>query len=678
MKKIYIVILALAALCAASCDSFFDINFKDQADFEGILSRKNGVRKYVSNLYTYLPREERVDKYEGGVVLRSDETLFGASQYPSIMYRISWGDYSSATVKGYDNGTIWNRYYEAINQCTILMENVHLDQQDPEEYKTYMKAEARTLRAYYYFCLFRHYGPVIIWGDKMSDTDAKGEDLDRNTLEENVDFIVSEIDKALPDLPLEISSVPTLADRTDYGRVTKGMALALKSRLLLYVASPLYNGCDLYKGKTNKDGKFIFPQEPDPNKWTEAAKAAQAVLDLNHYELVQPKGTTFADYAKAYQDVLFEKWNSEIIWGWWFRTWEPNDPYAGTVGGLLAATVPMTISGVNGPYDSKEKTSPKYGWQLFTPSLKQVDAYPMMASGRYPVTGYAKDGKGLDLSKPVVDPLSGYEADGWQDNYQQPIDVDPSWATPFTAHKSTVGRDPRYYASLIPNGFWWPCKELKVRVTDFQMPATDKLSAMSAADKRNPEKVPTNAWQPTGNINRVGFTWRRWYEAETPLNETKDYAAIQYIYPAFRLAEIYYNLAEALNEQPARDGQGACDALNMVRQRVGLNKIEEAYPGIQNDKELLRWCILQDKMCEFGMEAMRHYDMTRTMRAEQEYPCDHWTLHLTADNYKDSWQRVSTDYNGENPCKFSPRDYLFPMSADLMAEMTNYTQNYGF
>ena len=302
----------------------------------------------------------------------------------------------------------------------------------------------------------------------------------------------------------------------------------------------------------------------------------------------------------------------------------------------------------------------------------------MMASGRYPVTGYAKDGKGLDLSKPVVDPLSGYEADGWQDNYQQPIDVDPSWATPFTAHKSTVGRDPRYYASLIPNGFWWPCKELKVRVTDFQMPATEKLSAMSAADKRNPEKVPTNAWQPTGNINRVGFTWRRWYEAETPLNETKDYAAIQYIYPAFRLAEIYYNLAEALNEQPARDGQGACDALNKVRQRVGLNKIEEAYPGIQNDKELLRWCILQDKMCEFGMEAMRHYDMTRTMRAEQEYPCDHWTLHLTADNYKDSWQRVSTDYNGENPCKFSPRDYLFPMSADLMAEMTNYTQNYGF
>ena len=663
MKRTSLVAAALCALVlAVSCDAYFDVNLQDQADFEGLMSKRASVRKYVSNMYTYLPREERVDRYEGGVVLRSDEALFGASQYPSIMYKLRWGDYGSATVNDYDNGTIWNRYYQAINQCTIFIENVELDKEDPEPYIRYMKAEARTLRAFYYFCLFRHYGPVIIWGDKSSDQNAEGASLDRNTLEENVDFMVSELDKALPDLPLTVGEVPTLSDRTDCGRITKGMALALKSRLLLYAASPLYNGCDLYKGLKNREGKDIFPQAYDPAKWKAAEDAARAVLELNQYELVQPKGTTFEDYAKAYQSVLFENWNSEVIWGWWFRTWEPTDSYAGTVGGLLAATVPMAISG----------SAPLYGWQLFTPSLKQVDCYPMFATGRYPVTGYQKDGKGLDYSRPIVDEKSGYAKDGWELNYKQPVDA--SWAPAFKAHKSTVGRDPRYYACLVPNGFWWPNKDLKVRVTDFQMPDEKKRKEMTPADKLNPEMIPTNGWKPAGNINRVGYTWRRWYKADTPLNTTADYSAIKMVYPEFRLAEIYYNLAEACNEQGKL--AEACEALNHVRNRVGLNNIEVAYPEL--DQELMRWCIRQDKMAEFGMEAQRHYDATRTMTAKEEYPCDNWTLHLKADNYEDSWQRVNTDYNGEYPAVFTDRDYLFPMSSKLMAEMVNYTQNYGF
>jgi hypothetical protein len=109
---------------------------------------------------------------------------------------------------------------------------------------------------------------------------------------------------------------------------------------------------------------------------------------------------------------------------------------------------------------------------------------------------------------------------------------------------------------------------------------------------------------------------------------------------------------------------------------VGLNNIEVAYPEL--DQALMRWCIRQDKMAEFGMEAQRHYDAIRTLTAKAEYPCDNWTLHLKADNYEDSWQRVNTDYNGEYPAVFTDRDYLFPMSAELMAEMVNYTQNYGF
>jgi len=110
---------------------------------------------------------------------------------------------------------------------------------------------------------------------------------------------------------------------------------------------------------------------------------------------------------------------------------------------------------------------------------------------------------------------------------------------------------------------------------------------------------------------------------------------------------------------------------------VGLNNIEDAYPEIKGNKELLRWCIRKERMVEFGMEAMRHYDACRWMIAKNEYPTDNWTLNVSATNYKDSYKRVNTDFVGD-PATFADRDYLFPISSTQLSEMTNMTQNYGF
>lgn len=78
---------------------------------------------------------------------------------------------------------------------------------------------------------------------------------------------------------------------------------------MLYAASPLYNGCDLYKGQMkNLYGDFLFPQSPDPQKWEKAAKAAKDVIDMNIYELY--KDQTEADpllrAIKSYQGVLLK------------------------------------------------------------------------------------------------------------------------------------------------------------------------------------------------------------------------------------------------------------------------------------------------------------------------------------------------------------------------------------
>lgn len=118
-----------------------------------------------------------------------------------------------------------------------------------------MKAEARVLRAYYYFLLFQQYGPIYIWGDKEADLGIMGDNVDRNTVDECVDFMTSQLEMAANDLPVKVAD-PT----TWQGRITKGFALGLRSRIFLYAARPLFNGGgEIQYGRSlvNKYGEHI-------------------------------------------------------------------------------------------------------------------------------------------------------------------------------------------------------------------------------------------------------------------------------------------------------------------------------------------------------------------------------------------------------------------------------------
>lgn len=676
MKKIltYIGILALAT-ALSGCDSFFDINLEDQATLDDTMARSSAVKRYLAHCYSYIPRDENVRDYEGGVSLRSDESLVAKSQYETYWYKVRRGEYSAEGISD-EHVNPWKRFYEGINECTTFMGNVDKDKEDSPVLVAHMKAEARFLRAYYYFCLFRQWGPVILWGDREADPDVKGEDLDRATVDEFVKFIVDELDKAVPDLGYEVNDEGLgMTLDANKGRITKGAAMALKARVLLYAASPLYNGqngAGLYSGMTNKDGKRIFPVY-DAAKWDQAADAAKDVIDLRRYELttVNVAGNTpIQNAAASYQTVWFQNWktNQEIIWGWWFRSWGDESlgngcdvAYAAPAGGKIALA----------------------GYSLTSPSLKLVDAYPMWENGRYPVLDYQKTGGMYDYSRPVVDPACeeiGYRTDGWVENYQQVVDVDPSWATPFKAHATTVGRDGRYYTNFVPNGFWWPSK---VTASGSPLPFT-------CYDNAN----CTSRYSETDACNRVGYVWRRLYKAGNPLKDlTADYQSMRYIFPAFRIAEIYLIYAEACNEKTQRDAAAAIEYIDKVRARVGLPGLRQAYPDIDFDsadavstvgsvsrtgREWLRWMIRQERMCEFAMEGgQRHYDATRWMVAEDEYNTLNWTLHVKADNYEDSYTRVSDDYIGGRSV-FTARDYLFPVSYAQMSEMTHFTQNYGW
>lgn len=612
----YSCILLIAIF--SSCESYLDYYMGDQMTKDEVFSKRETTERYFSHVYSFLPSQsdEVISEMSamGSMIALSDES------YPSWTAWVHYLDYNSGSFNPSSPGyKIWNHCYKGIKQASIFMENIDDCEEISPENRAIMKEEARVIRAFLYFCLVRHYGPVYVWGDVNPDeTDGTiiNKNIDRHTLDYCFKFIHEEIDKAIPVLQTQFS------DRSWFGRITRGAAMAMKSRSLLYAASPLFNGATLYKGMQNKDGENLFPQATDLNKWETAAQAAKAVIDLNIYQLHQStKGDTDFDKAiNSYMGIFFEQWNEEVILG---RIWGTYD--------WVANSSPSVIT--------------KEGNSGYCPSLKLVDAYPMGQSGRYPITGYAANGV------PVIDSKSGYVEDGFKENYVHPVDH-----SVIKAHNSVVGRDARFYASILWSGMNW--------INTFQ---GEKLVTFNRGG--------TSGFQNgTGSFTKVGYMWRRMND---PSNDTQSGNWGSFCWPYFRLAEVYLNYAEACNEKPNRNETDALLYFNKVRARSGLNKIEEAYPEVIGNKELFRELMRKERMVEFAFEGGGHrfYDVHRWMIAEKEFNGPRFGRDVSQTDFEKSWKRTSEICL---PQVFTPKYYFFPIHQDQLNEMVNFTQNYGW
>lgn len=453
----YIFILLIVGFL--SCESYLDVELQNQMTLEEVFDKRQTTEAYLAQIYGYLPSEQDVVYGDGTFVPLSDEALFSwLSGVDWLNFNNgSWGPTSSAY-------RTWEHDYTGINQATIFIENVDRNTELDAGTIEVMKAEARFLRAYFYFTLLRKYGPVYIWGDEASDITIRPEEVDRHSFEENLEFILSEYDKAIAVLPERIS------DEAWAGRITKGAAMAAKSRLTLYAARPLFNGNELYRGMKNYYGDYLFPQSPDPNKWEVAAQAAKAVIDMNQYSLYKnnSENDPFKRAIKSYMGVYFDFWNDEIIWGRW---------YSNAHDFVVRASPPRVV---------------KQGYGGYSPSLKLVDTYPMKESGRYPVTGYQSNGD------PIIDPESGYRETGFTNPYIHPLDD----FAPINAHNSYVGRDARFYASVLANGMNWINTYKGTKLVTFYTGGT-------------------STYQQSGDCVKSGYLWRRMSDPSNNIEEDK-------------------------------------------------------------------------------------------------------------------------------------------------------------
>lgn len=254
VRNIFTIFASAAIL--TSCADFLDRSEEDFFELDQIQKSFNQTRAFANNVYGYLrgdfcsidgamqdaASDDAIHIYESGI-----QTFVNGSWAPN---------------KTIDD--LYGHYYSAIRDANFYLTNLTgltFDEWSTnEEYADNMKEysnfehEIRLLRAYYYFELVRRYQNIPLVTEVVPQSEVNN--LKPNLSSEILDFIIKECDDVVDLLPVDYTTFPS----KEFGRVTKGVALALKSRATLYAASPLYN-------KNN-----------DKAKWVAAAEAAYELI----------------------------------------------------------------------------------------------------------------------------------------------------------------------------------------------------------------------------------------------------------------------------------------------------------------------------------------------------------------------------------------------------------------
>lgn len=275
------------ALLATGCNFLdFDESSSDYSREDMYLTYSN-IQKMLTNVYGYMPNKNIYDVSDALRDCGSDDAEFGDPD--ASVQRFTNGTWSALNTVDDKWSTMYsgirsaNEFLESIKTVDLSMYQYDAKYQSWLEHLKYYPYQAKVLRAYYFFELARRYGDIPMPLTMLTAEEANM--IGKTPFDEVIDFIVSECDESAENLP------DTYADllEQEIGRVTRGFALAVKTKALLYAASPLHNPSD------------------DKSKWERAAAAAKEIMDLNIYRLdPDEKANNYTS-----QEVIFAIMRSE-------------------------------------------------------------------------------------------------------------------------------------------------------------------------------------------------------------------------------------------------------------------------------------------------------------------------------------------------------------------------------
>jgi starch-binding outer membrane protein, SusD/RagB family len=482
MKKLLYIFLVLV-LVSSSCTKYLDQVPDDRLTIDETFRTWNTAERFLADVYRRVPdeygqRDAGSENNRGVWTGGSDEADFVWGFVRSNDINIGNWDANSGFV-----GDYWRNFYRGIRGASVFMENADkITDLVPDLIKRY-KAEARALRAMYYFYLIRIYGPVVILDENAPPVDANIQ-LPRNSFDECVAFITSELEKAAVDLPV------THTRSEDYGRITKGVAMAFRANALMYAASPLYNGNTDLAEMVNRDGKHLISQTYDANKWKVAAEAYKTFITTfapGTYDLYKENDAdgVYSPYLSC-RNVILKDWNKEVI-------------FARPGSSIGPRQYEMT------PYHNGTPSGELRGSGGLGATQNMVDAF-FMANGRS-----------------IDDQLSGYVATGTS-QFQTPYDTHTK-----EIYNQWVNREPRFYVDITFDNSTW-------LNTSFGEITTRLYNTGNSGKQTGGGDYTT-----TGYIVRKAMGTGKW--------DVDNRSCI-----LLRLAEMYLSYAECINEAEPGNG----------------------------------------------------------------------------------------------------------------------------
>lgn len=634
-------VLILSLLTFGSCD-YLDIVPDEVPTEEDAFKDSQSLQRYLYSCYSFIPnprhQTESLDLYT------ADEVVAGIAH--ETFTHFPEGNYSaSSPVISY-----WNTLFSGIRQCYLLLDNIEsvpgVSQEDIRNYS----AEATFLIAYYHFLLLRSYGPIMII-DRLPDINMPISNYPgRKSYDECVQWISGKFDEAIA-----IGLEPYQYSETRfYGRATALAAKSIKARMLLYAASPLFNGQTppagssaevvadaatlnrAYSGFINKgDGIQLINTTVNPQKWQQAADAAQAAIqsaenagfrlayegDIKEEFAVMPEPVD--NVQRRLRMTFVNNQSPEIIWA---------DTREESYYGLQNKSAPFGTDGA---------------WNCIAPTMVMLEMF------------YTQNGLPIDKD-PVWNSEKGANA-GYAGRY--------GYSSQSNGNGTTLNlnqnREPRFDAWVAYHNSYY----------EYNRDNAYKIKTSFKKDGNCGMKERSTNYSPTGYLNKKGQHPLNSRGGEKGGGNTKNYP-----WPVVRLAELYLNYAEALIEIGGSGNLStAVDYIDKIRLRAGIPTVAESWqtvnPGILTDQNALRELVRQERTIELYLENHRFWDVRRWMQGTKYFNVPVQGLGIGS-NTDAGFFKIQTLNNLRQFT--APQNYLMPLPIGDLDRNQNLVQNPGY
>jgi|TARA_B100001059_G_scaffold166331_1_gene165944 hypothetical protein len=647
MKKYVIILFIISTSCEKD---YLDVVPDNIATIDLAFNTRSTAENFLSTCYTYIPEHANVE--QNFSLLAGDEIWYYAENdfymNNETSFRLAKGMQNSASpyLNYWEGGRgAPHSLFNALRDCNIFLENLVEVPGLEEDERLKWIDEVKVLKAFYHFWLMQMYGPIPII-DQNIPVGASPEET--NVKRESIDDVVSYLVQILNEV-IDAENLPGLINYiyTDMGRITMPIAKALKAKILVLAASPIFNGNTDLSELTDNLGNKLVSQVYDPQKWV---------------------------YAR---DALFEAIESAHLNGHQLYEFNQQIPIIGGINEEITRELSLRAA-ITEPFNTEIVWAFAPEW---TGDL-QMWCQPRWTADHSALFGYTKKSHAPTLNM----------AETFYTNNGVPIDEDLTWdygnrydviQTPlfdsnnenfhefyieddyYTAKLHTY-REPRFYSSIgFDGGKWF---SLETENINFIPHLNAKAGAASGK-------------QGFEIYSITGFFAKKLVHYENIIS-LQGSTIKGYSFPIIRLSDLYLMYSEALNETKAAPDAEVYEYIQRVRTRAGLDaggdilntwQMYSTNPSKPMTKDGMRKIIHQERMIELALEGHRYWDLKRWKLATEYFnkPIQGWNIFRSD---------VEGFYEVENIFyrNFSTKDYLWPISQNELLRNPNLIQNPGW